>query len=253
MFYCFLNETAIIFLIIILITPKLTSYQKILLWGLFMITYSKSILLLYNVIQVVILGNLPVKKKIINNIITSTFKNLFAFSHNFNKLPNKNTIIVSNHPHNPIDYAAFKMLPKKVAIVAGGLQFFVRWTCEKDDYIFYNNNKTKNFDELKTKIQDKIKNMSILVFVENYKRIKYTNNGRKIARLRTGIFTIAKQLNIPITPLVIDRIHSSYGRVTEQPFRMIIGDTFNVTDPTMDAIKTHKFMKLQKSIMESYK
>ena len=244
MFYCFINETAIIFLLIMLITPKLKSYQKILLWGLFLICYSKSILLLYKVIYVIILGNLPVKKKIIDNIISSNYKKIFAFSHNFHKLPNKNTIIVSNHPHNPIDYTAFKMLPKKIAIVAGGLHFFVRWTCEKDEYIFYNNNKNKNFDELKLKIQDKIKNMSILVFVENYKRIKYTNNGRKVARLRTGIFTIAKELNIPITPLVIDRIHSSYGMVTEQPFRMIVGDTFDVTDPTIDAINTHKFMKL---------
>ena len=252
MFYLF-HEAVIIFILIIIITPKLSIHQKILLWGLFLVIYSKSISILYNITSVIILGNLPVKKKIINNIIISMFKNSFQFSHNFHKLPKQNTIFVANHPHNLVDYTAFKMLPMKVAIVAGGLHFLVNWSCEKGDYIFYNNNKNKNFNELKTKIQDKIKTMPILIFVENYKMLHLTDKGRKVAKLRTGIFSIAKELNIPITPLVIDRIHESWGRVTQQPFRMIVGDTFNVTDPKMDAIKTHKFMNLQKSIMESYK
>ena len=252
MFYIF-HETIIICLILFIITPKLPLYYRIILWGVFILFYNKSINILFTIIRVIIMGNLSINKKITDKIITNTYNNLFHFCHNFRELPQINTIFVANHPHNPLDYAAFKMIPKKVAIVAGGLHFLVRWTCDKNDYILFNNNKGKNFSELKDKIKDKIKHMSILVFVENYKSVSLTDSGRKIARLRSGIFSIAKDLNIPVTPLVIDRIHESWGRVHEQPFRMKIGKTFMVTNPKLNSLQTHKFMKLSKKLMESYK
>ena len=252
MYYLF-SEVINILIFLLLISSRLPIIQRILLWSFYIIFYSKSILCLLLTVIVVINGIFTKNRTLPTNIIKYSYNNFFYFSHNFSKLPKENTIILANHPHNLLDYVAFKMLPMKVAIVAGGLHFLVSWTCNKDECILYNLYKKKNFDEIKEKIKEKIKEMPILMFVENHHKIPFNNNGRRIAKLRTGIFHIAHELNIPITPMVIDRIDSSFGIIHQQPFRMLIGPTFIVEDPDLVRRKTYRFMKTTKQFMESYK
>jgi len=251
--YYFFHEVFIILIILLVITKKLKIYQIITIWGIFIILYINTIKALKLVIYVIASGVISKNKKHLSIMIQNTYRNIFHFTDNFHMLPHGNTIIVANHPHNPIDYMAYKMLPKKVAIVAGGLHSLVNWTNNEDEHIFYNLYKSKNTKELKYKIKQKIKEMSILVFIENHKLIPLNYDGRKIAKLRTGIFHIAKELDIPITPLVIDRIHQSYGSIHQQPFRMVVGETFSVVDTKLSVSHTYKFMSDQKKLMEARK
>ena len=64
-----------------------------------------------------------------------------------------------------------------------------------------------------------------------------------ISSVRTGLFSIAKQLNIPITLVCIDYIDTYFGAITKQNFRIRIGDTFMVDDVSSNVFKVKKFFK----------
>ena len=65
----------------------------------------------------------------------------------------------------------------------------------------------------------------------------------KISKLRTGLFRIAKELNISITPISIDYINAVYGIIPNQNFRICVGETFKPTEIYNDIYKVRKFFK----------
>jgi len=95
--------------------------------------------------------------------------------------------------------------------------------------------KGKDFENIKNKVYEYINN-GTSVFA-------YANNGISgtTGRIRTGLFKIAKKLNITITQIAIDNINYLFNCIQYQKFEIKIGETFYVNDPIRDAIKTHRF------------
>ncbi len=95
--------------------------------------------------------------------------------------------------------------------------------------------KGKDFENIKNKVYEHINN-GTSVFA-------YANHGISgtTGRIRTGLFKIAKKLNITITQIAIDNINSLFNCIPYQRFEIRIGETFYVDDPIGDAMKTHRF------------
>ena len=61
--------------------------------------------------------------------------------------------------------------------------------------------------------------------------------------MRTGLFSIAKELDIPITLVAIDFVDTQFNNIQKQNFHIEIGDTFKV-DNIQDAVyKSRKYYK----------
>ena len=240
----FFEDAMAIFICLLVICRKFNIPRKVKLFLIltYIYVYYKTLYCMGKITRLFIQSN--------PDTISTMYNNTFTFKHNFDKLPSHHTIFVANHPYDPIDYTAYKLIPKKIAIVAGGLHFLTKYLCHKDEYILYNNNKNKNFDVLKDAIAAKIDTTSVLVFVENYKLL---TSSRTIAPLRTGIFSIAQQLGVTITPIVFDRVDNISGSITQQSFEIVVGDTNMVTDPKQDSRITRKFMLNHKRRLEKNK
>ena len=62
-----------------------------------------------------------------------------------------------------------------------------------------------------------------------------------------------KDLNISITPLLIDSVRTSNGIINTQPFEIVIGETMMVTNVKCDCRNVRKFMLKEKRRLESNK
>lgn len=171
------------------------------------------------------------------------FNNCVTLIHNFQNIPKKNTIFLANYPTTVVEYICFKLLPVDVAIVVAN-GFIGSWTlcfCKSGQYITLKSGR-KNFESLLEDIKLKIKDMSIFVYVEDQTRKKKIKGNCIAYPLRKGIFEIAHQLGITVTPLFIDRVKMRNGLIDKRPFRMLVGETSEVTDPKTTAIQTYKFL-----------
>ena len=68
------------------------------------------------------------------------------------------------------------------------------------ELIFSNIYKNKNIGYISDEVRDKIKKFFILAYVESSTK-KY--------QIKSGMFVISKQLQIPITPIFIGKIHNN--------------------------------------------
>ena len=97
-----------------------------------------------------------------------------------------------------------------------------------------------NFDNIKEFIKKNIqKNHSIVCYVETIRCMQ-----GKVGRVRTGIFKISQELNIPITPVVIDKIYyDDLYKMPMQNFHIYIGKTFVVTNVTRSVYEFRQLIK----------
>lgn len=172
------------------------------------------------------------------------------FINNFeNKIPNKNTIYVANYPWNEIEYLAQRLIPGNVCGVAfdSFVGRLIRLTGSEEDFIVLPYKKGSTYELLRDKIKSKIKTMSIFGYVENC-HLRLTNNEIGLP-LRSGLFEIAKELNITITPIFISHQEYKYGKISDRKtFRMEVGETYTVDDPVMIRRKVTSFLRAQKQL-----
>jgi hypothetical protein len=71
--------------------------------------------------------------------------------------------------------------------------------------------------------------------------------------MRKGMFYIAKELGITITPLAIDSIHISYFTIFQQKYQLYVGQTQKVLNPTKSMRETRRFFIRQKANFSSNK
>jgi hypothetical protein len=64
-----------------------------------------------------------------------------------------------------------------------------------------------------------------------------------IHTVRTGIFSIAKELDIPITLVAIDFIDTKFHNIQKQNFHLEIGDTFKVDNIQQAVYNSRKYYK----------
>lgn len=172
--------------------------------------------------------------------VPKVFSN-FNIYHNFEKLPSYNSIILANYPSERLGYLAHKLVPRKLCYVSSVRGKGILSTVySEDEMILVNDSKKKNFEKIKEMIRDKIQRYSIFVYVND-------NNTRlhdyHIGKLRKGMFYIAHELGIPITPITFSYINPVFGILTKKNYYIKVGETEKVTDPKQSMKKTHKFLQ----------
>jgi len=171
---------------------------------------------------------------VIREDVTDLFKSAFRFHDNFGKLPDKPSIIVCNYVWDRFENLASIIIPRNLAIVIAN-DFIMK---SKLNYLvkhfILRNENGNSYERMKLEIKNHIDN-DRYVFVYVSKAACY------ISKLRSGMFRIAKELNIPITPLAVDYIDSYYGVIPYQNFYMYVGETFYVDDVDSDMYRTRKF------------
>ena len=172
-------------------------------------------------------------------VVKPIYIKYFNFVTNFEKLPSKPSIIVCNYCNDRVENLTCILLPKDLAIM---MRDQVRNTMKFDKILKWRIETKENgsFENTKKQIQKHVsKGRYIFTYVT--KHPKYMFN--YISKVRSGVFYIAKELNIPITLLAIDYIDTKFGTIPYQNFRIHVGDTFYIQEPKESIYKCKKFFK----------
>ena len=174
--------------------------------------------------------SLPLKN--IANYITE-HKNI-NFIHNLDKINEiKNNlggvVFISNYPSTILEYPMYSLFNSYMIIrknVATKIPFFV----DVNKIIPMSN--SKGFDFLKTQVGECVltnKN-SAFCYWEKCEKNVCRKHLYDIGEARTGIFTICQELQIPLVPVVIDRVITNNGFVIKQNFRIKVGQPHKIKD-----------------------
>lgn len=231
----------IFLLVLILKTEKNTRLPLLIIF----ICVVRSLVQFLSYVSIGVISNYIDSTRKIGSVYLSQmfFNNCVNLTHNFQMIPKQNTIFLANYPTTVVEYICFKLLPVDVAIVVAN-GFIGSWTlcfCKSGQFIKLKGGKN-NFEGLLEDIKEKIKNMSIFVYIEDQTRKKKIIGNSIAYPLRKGIFEIAYQTGITITPLFIDRVKIRNGLIDKRPFSMVVGETTKVTDTKNSAIQTYKFL-----------
>ena len=206
-----------------------------------------SIILLIGVYKII----LDRRRMYCSILVKDIFTSCFNFKHNFNDLPTHNTILLVTYPTTILEYLSQFIFPIKISIVASQRsRSLLKLVYEDENIITFNNLKRKQYELLKNKIKRHIKYSSIYVYVDDMSTRYHQFH---VGKLRKGMFFIAKELGITITPVVIDGIISSYGNIHSQNFEIKIGKTRHVKNPKNEIVKCRNFFLKTKRSFKKYK
>lgn len=124
------------------------------------------------------------------------------------KLPKTPSIIVANYPTDFTEYLLSGSLDCKTVLLIfkGGAKFVIP-SMGKERVISVDLDKKNNFGLLKEEIKKKVKEgYNIFAYPERDYHLR--KNPYRLQNFRTGIFFIAKDLNLPIVPIVYSHIDS---------------------------------------------
>ena len=229
---------------IILILPVSTNRRAILIIALFGYSY-KSLLIVGKLMNLV--GKILIKSNYSSylNLANSIFRDNFRVRSNFDELPSKPTILVTNYPVSFLEYLAPALVPGSTCLLAS--KAAKRWMSlvyTSRECCYIPTEKGGRYDIVKELIRERLKNSHVIVYVEDYKR-KY---GRSIGSLWKGTFWMAKELNATITPLIIDKVEEKWFSIPEQNFGIYVGPTMQVLDPVITLIKVRTMMREVKTL-----
>ena len=255
-YYSFGNFSflCLLFLVILClkINFKVKSFMLACLFLYFKNTYfivGKTIMEVYNLAYVDSIEN-RINDSKLREVVKKIYSPTLIIKTNFKKLPDKPTIFVSNYCNDRMENLSCILIPKDIAILMRDtitnitkLHKLVKWpifTKEKNNY-----QNTKN--EIISHVND---GRSIFAYI--------TKNPLDIPNVihtvRTGLFSIAKELNIPITVVAIDFIDRKFNNIQKQNFHIEIGETFYVDNIKQAVYKTRKYYNktLTKFIQQKY-
>ena len=255
-YYTFGIFVVIIILFLIILFLKIEFKLKfILLTGLLLFfkntlsTIAKTIKEIYNLGYINTIKNRNNDSKL-REIVNKIYAPTLILKTNFKKLPTVPTIFVSNYCNDRLENLSCILIPKDIAILMRDglkkttkLDKLVKWpifTKEKNNY-----ENTKS--EIIKHIND---GRSIFAYITKYP----LDLPNVIHTIRTGLFSIAKELNIPITLVAIDFIDTEFHNIQKQNFHIEIGDTFIVNNIEDAIYKSRKYYKktLTKFMQQKY-
>lgn len=160
---------------------------------------------------------------------------------NFEHLPKENSLFLVNYPDQRLEYMLQGFFPRDLCLVASDrIKNFVSLIYPKEQLILLPDG-GKNFDKTKNIIKEKIQHYNIFVYInDNKTRISEYHCGK----MRKGMFYIAKELGIPITPIAISHIEPICGSIIKnQTIYIRVGSTTIVTNPIQSMIDTRSFLQ----------
>ena len=201
-------------------------------------TIGKTITEIYKLVYVNTLKNRNNDTEL-RDVVTKIYAPTLILKTNFKNLPSIPTIFVSNYCNDRLENLSCILIPKDIAILMRDglkkttkLDKLVKWPIFTKEKNNYENTKT----EIIKHIND---GRSIFAYITKYP----LDIPNVIHTVRTGLFSIAKELDIPITLVAIDFVDTQFNNIQKQNFHIEIGDTFKV-DNIQDAVyKSRKYYK----------
>ena len=245
-YYSFVVYGLLLVTIFLISMLKLSLKIKTIIISILVILYKKNIFLttetFYTIIKEGYINSLNDRKddKIFRDIVYKMF----------NTHLNKQTIFVCNYCSDRLENLACILIPKNLAILMrdtlkkiSKLHKLIKWpiyTKAKNSYENTKNEISKNIKE----------GRSIFAYVTKTPRL----GPIYIQDIRSGMFKLAKELNIPVTLMSIDYIDSKMGMIQSQNFHIEIGETFMVNDINESVHIAKKYFKntLKKFSLNKY-
>ena len=225
--------TFIFVYILILEFPKIFKIKILFLFISNIILY-KSIVLTFLLITMFIFGNYDIYKSI-GKII---FKRTLSIS---SKTP---TIIISNYPSDYLEYLIPGLFTNDTCIVAFKGAKKILENVFKEKIIYIDLDSKNNFEIFQKEIKDKIdKGYNIYVYPE--KTYYQRKDVYDLQNFKSGIFHIAKKLNLTITPIICDHSENNFGfsNYSEEKYKIKILESFKIKNVKEDIEKCFKIMK----------
>lgn len=173
------------------------------------------------------------------------FHNYLNLKMDTSKLSLAPTIYMANYPANYVEYLTHGLFCDKLCIVAvGSAVSILKYIYGSEHTIAVNKG---SFQKVKSQIKNKIKEgYSIFTYLE--KNFCNRKDQYQVSEIRSGMFTIAKDLEINITPVCIDHLHHTMGFVNNNYFQIKIMDSFKVLNvkEAMIIVKTFLQKELKK-------
>jgi hypothetical protein len=226
----------IISLTIILLSP-LDIKIKIILSSILIIIYYKNISIVSNIViqackAIKSKDDYPLKEKIYN-----FYNNIgIRIISNFDKLPNHPTLLIGNYCRDRIEHPLCILFPRKYTILAGKNFKNINLHNIADKIIYLKNKNSYEFlkKEIKTVIEE---GYDVFVYINstNQSYFDYIN------KLRSGIFKIALECEISITPVTFGFIDTYFGTIPSQNLNIKVGDTFKIKSVYEGKYKVRKF------------
>jgi 1-acyl-sn-glycerol-3-phosphate acyltransferase len=166
------------------------------------------------------------------------------FKRTLNLASKKPTILISNYPSDYLEYFIPGLFEQNVCIVVfkGAKKRLDNIFREKIIYIDLNTK--NNFETLKKDIQDRVKKgYSIYVYPE---KIYYERkNIYTLQKFKSGIFHIAKMLNLTITPVICDHSENNFGfnNYSSEKYKIKILPSFEIKNVEQDMEKCFNIMR----------
>jgi hypothetical protein len=187
------------------------------------------------------------KFKTYKNVSMTLYDKYLNLKINREKITLKTTIFVANYVSNYIEYMVHGLLCDKLCLILKkkGADY-IRYIYG-DECVIPCDKNTYKIVERKVKYKIK-KGYSIFSYVERDSGKR--KNEYEVSSFRSGIFNIAKKLNVTITPICIDHLRHNYGIIKNNKFQVKIGETFYVenVEKAMDNVK--KFFKYELNQMK---
>ena len=217
-----------VFLILIIMSIFIPRFKYIIY--IILVIYYNNIKLLVDVstsvYKILYKYNKQKDNNIVRNISIDIFNNNFRFIHNFDKIPKIPTIFVVNYVNDRVENIALCTFPINTCSIFAG------WLSPLNNIltpIIFRKDKGNDYDNIKNKVLNMHnKGFHIFSYIE---RPCSSINYKGIGKIRSGMFSIAKELGISVTPVIIDRIqYSNFGLLRKQNFQIYVGDSINVLD-----------------------
>jgi hypothetical protein len=255
-YYTFAVYTIILFIIFLLLLCDFNIKIKLAVIFSILILYRKNIYMtsgtFYTIIKEGYFNSLCNRKddKVLRDAVYNIFNKNLKLKLDFSKLPDKPTIIVCNYCSDRLENLACILIPKDIAILMrdtlkkiSKLHRLIKWPIYTKEKNSYENTKKEVYKNIK-------EGRSVFSYITKTPRLGPTY----IQNIRTGMFKLAKELNVSVTLIAIDYIDTTIGMIKSQNFNIVVGDTFIVDDVGDSVYIAKKFFKnmLRKFAAEKY-
>lgn len=230
-----------VIILIILLTimflkrSKNTTYNILIMIMILYIYYMRNIKIMTTIVKSYIIGKSDGDKKL--KLKTSKlFNDIFTLKTEFKNLNTNPTIFIANYPERYPEYLSIMLIPKNLSIILRGDVLFKEFV----DKPIKKNPTNSTYENIKKQIKNSLEqNTSVFGYCticEPYKLFKL--------KMRTGLFRIAKELNVTITPVVFDIVDiDNFFSIKQQNYEIYIGESFYVSDIEKDVKTVRKLFK----------
>ena len=238
--HIYLQVKIVIVLIIALIILCLSSLDikiKIIFAFVLIFIYYKNILIVSNIFfEIYKLSH--TKDYLVKDQIYKFYNNIgIRIISNFEKLPNHPTILLGNYCRDRIENPLCILFPRKLALLMGESFKYINPHNIVNKVIYVSKNKN-SYEYIKAEIKLAIdEGNDVIIYVNSTNQSYYDY----INKFRTGIFNIAIEHKICITPVTFGFIDTYFGTIPYQNLNIKVGDTFKISSVYEGKYKVRKF------------